>query len=208
MTNHIIPWTRVPSWIIGGILIGGLPSVAELWLRHPNPHIVYASSLFAWGLFALGWWQAGTYAKSIVVEGDDVHVLLQNGHKLQFYKRDIVAVKVGRLGNVVKNVVITTRNTQRIRFTSNISEFVDLLEELGCAGPQEEGQLQERTIAKTRQEAYLWFAAAIIFIIVVVINVAGHESPPSMSFYWGLAGSVSVLLFSAWILWRIKKPHQ
>ena len=109
--------------------------------------------------------------------GGAIHVLLQNGHELQFPRSNITAVRVGP-GYAPKNVSIMTSNQLRIRLTSEISDFPDLLEELGYPEKENKPELTD-TLARTRRHAFVGLLLAGIILIVSLIQIVRKGQPPS-----------------------------
>jgi hypothetical protein len=145
----------------------------------------------------------GGRSKRIDVSGNTIHVLLQNGRELQFPRSSITAVRVGR-GYAPKNISIVTSNQLRIRLTSEISDFPDLLEELGYPEKQNKPELTN-TFARTRRRAFVGLLLAGIFLIVVLIQVVRKGQTPSTVFYLSFGLSLFVSLIVAWGVYRGSK---
>jgi hypothetical protein len=130
MATYTAPKIIRSWWIVTGLLTGVLPSLWALSTHAVHAHAVFLFSALWLSFILSAWFWHGRYAKRIDVIGDAIHVLLQNGHELQFPRSSVTAVRVGR-GYAPKNVSIMTSNQLRIRLTSEISDFPELLEELG-----------------------------------------------------------------------------
>jgi hypothetical protein len=137
------------------------------------------------------------------VSGDTIHVLLQNGRELQFPKSNITIVRVGR-GYAPKNVSIMTSHLLHIRLTIEISDFPDLLEELGYPEKENKPELTD-TLARTRRHAFVGLLLAGIFLIVVLIQVVRKGQPPSTDFYLGFSITLIMCLIGAWGIYRSRE---
>jgi hypothetical protein len=177
------------------------------WIRGKinavHAHVVFLFSALWLSFILFAWFWHGRYAKRIDVSGNTIHVLLQNGRELQFPRSSITAVRVGR-GYAPKNISIVTSNQLRIRLTSEISDFPDLLEELGYPEKQNKPELTN-TFARTRRRAFVGLLLAGIFLIVVLIQVVRKGQPPSTVFYLSFGLSLFVSLIVAWGVYRGSK---
>lgn len=203
MATYTAPKIIRSWWIVTGLLTGVLPSLWALSTNAVHAHAVFLFSALWLSFILFAWFWHGRYAKRIDVIGDAIHVLLQNGRELQFPRSNITTVRVGR-GYAPKNVSIMTSNQLRIRLTSEISDFPDLLEELGYPEKENKSELTN-TLARTRRHTFVALLLAGIILIVSLIQVVGKGEPPSTDFYLGFGITLIMCLIGAWGIYRSRK---
>lgn len=91
-----------------------------------------------------------------------------------------------------------------VRFTSEISEFSDLLEELGY--PEKENEPERtNTLKQTRRYAIVGILVMIIISIVSLVKVIIRGETPSTVYYFSLAFSALLCFLGVWGIIRSMK---